>query len=43
MLGVRTMNRYISRLEVFMINNPSIYVKSHYKTILKWATEDAEL
>ena len=43
LLGVRTMNRYISRLEVFMINNPSIYVKSHYKTILKWATEDAEL
>ncbi len=42
-LGKETLEHYIARLESTLLFRPGIYVKSHYKTILKWAREDARV
>ena len=42
-LGKETLEHYIARLESTLLFRPGIYVKSHYKTILKWAREDASV
>ena len=43
LLGNKTAEAYICRVEAFLLSNPSAYLKNHYKTILDWAREDAEL
>ena len=42
-LGDDVAEAYIGRLETYLISNPGICLKSHYRTLLKWAEEDAEL
>lgn len=42
-LGREVVNYYIKRLEGSLIKCPGLYLKNHYKTILAWAREDAEL
>ena len=42
-LGDDVAEAYIGRLETYLISNPGICLKSHYRTLLKWASEDAEL
>ena len=42
-LGDEMAEAYIGRLETYLISNPGICLKSHYRTLLKWASEDAEL
>ena len=34
---------YVNRLETYLIANPSLCLKSHYKTLCKWAREDSAL
>ena len=42
-LGDDMAETYIGRLETYLISNPDICLKSHYRTLLKWASEDAEI
>lgn len=42
-LGKETLEYYLMRLEDYLITNPGKWIKSHYKTILKWVREDAQL
>ena len=42
-LGDEMAEAYIGRLETYLISNPGICLKSHYRTLLKWASEDAEI
>ena len=42
-LGEDTANHYIARLDGYIFTHRNVFVKNHYKTILKWAREDAEL
>ena len=34
---------YINRLETYLISNPDVCLKSHYKTLCKWVREDASV
>ena len=40
-LGIHTALHYIRNLEKCIISRPEAHYKNHYKTILKWAEEDA--
>ena len=40
-LGIHTTLQYIRNLEKCIISRPEAHYKNHYKTILKWAEEDA--
>lgn len=40
-LGKETLDYYIMRVQDTLICRPDICLKNHYKTILKWAREDA--
>jgi len=40
-LGIHTALQYIKKLENCIISRPEAHYKNHYKTILKWAEEDA--
>jgi len=40
-LGIHTTLHYIRNLEKCIISRPEAHYKNHYKTILKWAEEDA--
>ena len=42
-LGGEMLEYYIMRLEDYIIANPDRWIKNHYKTILKWARDDAAL
>ena len=42
-LGREALDYYIARIEGTLISCPGMYLKNHYKTILKWAREDAKL
>lgn len=42
-LGMEVVRHYINRLEQVLITNPGIQLKNHYRTIIKWAQEDAGL
>ena len=42
-LGEEMTETYIGRLETYLISNPGVCLKSHYKAIRKWAREDAEV
>ena len=42
-LGDEIAQIYVGRLETYLISNPGICLKSHYRTILKWAEEDARV
>ncbi len=42
-LGDKTAEAYVCRVEAFLLSNPSAYLKNHYKTILDWVKEDTEL
>lgn len=43
LLGDKTAETYVCRVEAFLLSNPSAYLKNHYKTILDWVKEDTEL
>ena len=40
-LGDEMAENYVDRLETYLISNPGVCLKSHYKTLRKWAAEDA--
>ena len=42
-LGKEALEYYIARIEGTLISCPEMYLKNHYKTILKWARDDARL
>ena len=41
LLGDEITENYVCQLETYLFSNPEIYLKNHYKTILKWAAEDS--
>ena len=41
LLGDDIAENYLFQLEAYLAANPAGYVKNHYKTILKWASDDA--
>ncbi len=41
LLGDDIAENYLFQLEAYLAANPAGYVKNHYKTILKWAADDA--
>ncbi len=42
-LGEDTLDYYIMRVQDCLITKPDICIKNHYKTILRWAREDAAI
>ena len=42
-LGKEIAESYIGRLETYLISNPAVCLKNHYRTLLKWAREDAKI
>lgn len=42
-LGEEMAQTYIGRLETYLISNPAVCLKNHYKAIQKWAREDASV
>ena len=42
-IGDEMTETYINRLETYLIANPGVCLKSHYKTLCKWVREDAAL
>lgn len=42
-LGEKMTEAYVGRLETYLISNPGVCLKSHYKTLRRWAEEDARV
>lgn len=42
-LGKETLDYYIMRVQDCLLVHPDVFIKNHYRTILKWAREDAAI